>query len=176
MIFGHYGRNVHIQSRVRIIKPQFISIGDNVTIGKDTDIYIHPDPKNLKKYIIEIGNHVFVGRNNVIGARYGIVLEDYVGLGPYTLVGDFGHQYKNIELPYLLQDVTEKGPILIEQWCWIGAHVFIVPNVTIGRHSVIGANSVVNRDIPSYSVAVGVPARVIKRYNFELKQWVRVDG
>jgi len=49
-------------------------------------------------------------------------------------------------------------------------------NVTIGRHAIIGANSVVNGDIPPYSVAVGAPARVIKRYDFDLKQWVRVDG
>jgi len=54
--------------------------------------------------------------------------------------------------------------------------VFVLPGVTIGRHSVVGANSVVNRDIPSYSVAVGAPARVMKRYDFDLKKWVRVNG
>jgi acetyltransferase-like isoleucine patch superfamily enzyme len=51
-----------------------------------------------------------------------------------------------------------------------------LPNVTIGRHAIIGANSVVTGDIPPYSVAVGAPARVIERYDFDLKQWVRVDG
>jgi acetyltransferase-like isoleucine patch superfamily enzyme len=175
MIFGHYGRNVLIQSGVRIVRPQFISIGDNVTIGKDSDIYVHPADRNSKKIIIELGNHVVLARNNIVGARYGIVLEDYVGLSAYTMVGDFSRHYDDIEVPFQLQDVTEEGPIRIERWTWIGAHAFILPNVTIGRNSVVGANSVVNRDIPAYSVAVGVPARVVKRYDFDLKQWVRVD-
>jgi acetyltransferase-like isoleucine patch superfamily enzyme len=176
IIFGHYGRNVHIQSGVCIVRPKYISIGDHVTIGKDTDIYVHPPDSNSKKFIVEIGNHVVLARNNILGARYGIVLEDYVGLGAYSMVGDFSRHYEDIEVPFLLQEVTEEGPIRIGQWTWIGAHAFILPNVTIGRNSVIGANAVVNRNIPPYSVAVGVPARVIKQYDFNLKQWVRIDG
>jgi acetyltransferase-like isoleucine patch superfamily enzyme len=175
IIFAHYGRNVHIQSGVQIVRPQFISIGDDVVIGKDSDIYVHPLDRKSKKIIIEIGNHVVLARNNIIGAKYSIVLEDYVGLSAYSMVGDFSRHYEEIEVPFQLQDSTEGGPVRIERWCWIGAHAFIMPNVTIGRNSVIGANSVVNRNIPPYSVAVGVPARVIKRYHFELKQWVKVD-
>ena len=172
-IFGQYGRNVHICPGVRIVRPPFISIGDNVTIGRDTDIYVHPDRPNSKKYIIQIGNNVFIGRNNIIGARNSIVLEDGVGLGPHTMVGDFAHNYEDIEVPFQWQEVSKGGCVHIERNAWIGANVFILPNVTIGRHAVVGANSVVNRDIPAYSVAVGVPARVVKRYDFDLKKWVR---
>jgi acetyltransferase-like isoleucine patch superfamily enzyme len=175
MIFGYYGRNVHIQSGVRIVRPQFISIGDNVFVGRDTDIYVHPVDRNLKKIIIKLGNHVVLARNNIIGAQYSVVLEDYVGLSAYSMVGDFSRHYEDVEIPFQLQDSTEGGPVLIERWSWIGAHAFILPNVTIGRNSVIGANSVVNQNIPPYSVAVGVPARVVKRYDFALKQWVRVN-
>lgn len=176
MIFGEYGRNVHIYPGVRIVRPKFISIGDNVTIGRDTDIYAHPDHPKSKEYIIKVGNNVFIGRNNTIGARNSIVLEEGVGLGPHTMVGDFAHNYEDVEVPFLLQDVSKGGYVRIERNAWIGANVFIVPNVTIGRHAVIGANSVVVRDIPAYSVAVGAPARVIKRYDFNLKKWVRVNG
>jgi acetyltransferase-like isoleucine patch superfamily enzyme len=91
------------------------------------------------------------------------------------LIGDHSHQYEDVDLPIKFQGATEGGPVRIERDCWIGANVFILPNVTIGRHAVIGANAVVNRDIPAFSVAVGVPARVIRRYNFDLKQWVIVD-
>jgi len=176
LIFGHYGRNVHIQSGVCIVRPKYISIGNDVTIGKDSDIYVHPSDSNPKKFIIEIGNHVVLARNNIVGARYGIVLEDYVGLSAYSMVGDFSRHYEDIDVPFQLQDVTQEGPIHIGQWTWVGAHAFIMPNVTIGRNSVIGANAVVNRDIPPYSVAVGVPARVVKRYDFDQKKWVRTDG
>ncbi len=51
-----------------------------------------------------------------------------------------------------------------------------MPNVTIGKHCIIGALSVVNKDIPPYSVAVGSPARVVKRFDFEKKEWVKVVG
>lgn len=175
MIFGHYGRNIHIYPGVHIVRPRFISIGDNVTIGRDTDIYVHPENPNSEKPVITIGNNAYIGRNNIIGARNKIILEDWVGLGPFTMVGDFAHSYKDIELPFLMQEVSKGGYVHIERSAWIGANVFIVPNVTIGRHSVVGANSVVNADIPAYSVAVGVPARVVKRYDFNLKQWVKVD-
>jgi acetyltransferase-like isoleucine patch superfamily enzyme len=125
--------------------------------------------------MIKISNNVYIGSYNIIGARESIILEDNVLIGPHVMIGDHSHQYENIEIPIKLQESTEGGPVRIERDSWIGANVFILPNVTIGRHSVIGANSVVNRDIPPYSVAVGAPARVIKQYDFELKQWVKLD-
>jgi acetyltransferase-like isoleucine patch superfamily enzyme len=91
------------------------------------------------------------------------------------MIGDHSHRYENVDVPIKMQEATEGRPIRIEQDSWIGANVFILPNVTIGRHSVVGANSVVNRDIPPYSVVVGAPARVIKRYDFDLKRWVRMN-
>jgi acetyltransferase-like isoleucine patch superfamily enzyme len=175
MIFGNYGRNVYIFPGVRIQRPRFISIGDGVTIGRDTDIYVHRPRSGSKDSIIRIGNNVHIGSRNIIGARKSIILEDNVLIGPHVVIGDHSHRYENIEIPVKMQETTEAGPVRIERDSWIGANVFILPNVTIGRHSVVGANSVVNRDISPYSVAVGVPARVIKKYDFNLKQWVRVD-
>ena len=64
--------------------------------------------------------------------------------------------------------------INIEEDCWIGTNVCIVGNVTIGRHCVIGANSFVNQSIPDFSIAVGNPAKVVKKYNFITKLWEKV--
>ncbi len=175
MVFGHYGRNVYIFPGVHIIRPKYISIGDNVTIGNDTDIFVHPLRRDSKEFIIQIGNSVHIGRSNILGARKSIILEENVLVGPHVMIGDHSHRYENVDIPVKMQETTEAGPVRIERDSWIGANVFILPNVTIGRHAVIGANAVVNRDIPAFSVAVGVPARVIRRYNFDLKQWVRVD-
>jgi acetyltransferase-like isoleucine patch superfamily enzyme len=176
MIFGHYGRDVYIHPGVRIVKPQFISVGDKVRIGKNTDIYIHPIRSDSREFILEIGNNVHIGNYNIIGARNSIVLEENVLLGPRVIIADHSHRYENVEVPIKSQEAAEGGPVRIERDCWIGANVFVFPNVTIGRHAVIGANSIVNRNIPPYSVAVGAPARVIKRYDFDLKEWVKVDG
>ncbi len=176
LIFGHYGGNVYIHPGVHIVRPRFISIGDNVTISTDTDIYVHPVDRDSREFIIQIGNNVHIGRNNIIGARKSVILEDHVLLGPHVMIGDHSHRYEDVAVPIKLQDATEAGPVRIERDSWIGANVFILPNVTIGRHSVVGANSVVNRDIPPYSVAVGAPARVIKRYDFDLKEWVKPNG
>ena len=176
LIFGHYGKNVYIHPRVHIVRPRFISVGDNVTIDTDTDIYVHPLDRDSGEFIIQIGNNVHIGRNNIIGARKSVILEDHVLIGPHVMIGDHSHHYEDVAVPIKVQDTTEPGPVRIERDSWIGANVFILPNVTIGRHSVVGANSVVNRDIPPYSVAVGAPARVIKRYDFDLKEWVKVNG
>jgi len=69
-----------------------------------------------------------------------------------------------------LQKVTTK-PIVIEDEAWIGANAVITAGVTVGKHSVVAAGAVVTKDIPPYSIAVGNPARVIKRYNFETGIW-----
>ena len=175
LIFGHYGKNVYIHPGGQIVRPRFISIGDNVRIGKNTDIYVHPKHPGLKEFILEIGNNVHIGNYNIIGARNSVVLEENVLLGPGVIIVDHSHHYDNVEIPIKLQAVSEGGLVRLERDCWVGANVFIFPNVTVGRHAVIGANSIVNRDIPPYSVAVGAPAKVIKQYDFDLKQWVRLD-
>jgi acetyltransferase-like isoleucine patch superfamily enzyme len=175
LIFGEYGRNVYIFPGGRIVRPRFVSIGDNVRIGKNTDIYVHPKSRDSKEFILKIGNNVHIGNYNIIGARNSVVLEENALLGPGVIIVDHSHQYENVEVPVKLQGVTEGGPVRIERDCWIGANVFVLPNVTIGRHAVVGANSVVNRDIPPFSVAVGAPVRVVKRYRFDAKEWVNVD-
>jgi acetyltransferase-like isoleucine patch superfamily enzyme len=66
--------------------------------------------------------------------------------------------------------------VVIEDDCWLGINVCVLSGVTIGRHSVIGANSVVTRDVPPFAVACGNPAVIVKRYDPTLKQWTRTGG
>jgi len=170
------GRDVYFFPGVHIVRPQYISIGDHVTIGRNADLFVHPDDPGTREAIIEIGNNVHIGSNNIIGARKKIVFEDNVLMGPHVMIGDHSHAYEDVDTPIKFQSVTEPGPVRIGRDSWIGANVFILPKVTIGRHAVVGANSVVNRDIPPYSVAVGAPVRIVKRYDFQLKEWVKVSG
>lgn len=70
--------------------------------------------------------------------------------------------------------VNDEDSVRIGEGSWLGTNVVVVGNVHIGKHCVIGANSVVTKDIPDYTVAAGIPCKVIKRYDFERKEWVRI--
>ncbi|MBE5850459.1 MAG: acyltransferase [Lachnospiraceae bacterium] len=66
------------------------------------------------------------------------------------------------------------GKVIIRDGCWLGSRVSVLAGVTIGKRCIIGTNSVVTNDIPPFSIAAGIPARVIKRWNFETHKWDRV--
>jgi acetyltransferase-like isoleucine patch superfamily enzyme len=70
--------------------------------------------------------------------------------------------------------LKQPGPVIIEDEVWIGNGACILPNVTIGKHSIIGSNAVVTKDIPPYCVAAGVPAKIIKQYNPQTEKWEKV--
>jgi lipopolysaccharide O-acetyltransferase len=77
------------------------------------------------------------------------------------------------ERGYSPQDIVIKD-VIIGEGVWLGQRVCVLPGVTIGAHSIIGAGGIVTRDIPPYSIAVGIPAKVIKIWNFERKCWEAV--
>lgn len=99
-----------------------------------------------------------------------IVLEKDVLLANFVYISDNVHGFENINLPIIKQQVIQRNTVRIGEGSWLGEHVCVI-GANIGKHCIIGANSVVTHDIPDYCVAVGAPARVIKRYNFETKQW-----
>jgi acetyltransferase-like isoleucine patch superfamily enzyme len=119
----------------------------------------------------------------IIGDRTKIGLSNTI-IGPVTIGNDIrlaqnitlsglNHNYEDISLPIHEQGVYT-SPIIVEDDCWIGANVVVVAGVTIGKHSIVAAGSIVTKNIPPYSVAVGNPARVIKKYNPETKTWEKV--
>lgn len=119
----------------------------------------------------------------IIGDRTKIGLSNTI-IGPVTIGNDIrlaqnitlsglNHNYQDVNIPIHLQGVST-SPIVIEDETWIGANVVVLAGVKVGRHSIIAAGSVVTKDIPPYSVAVGNPARVLKKYNPETKIWEKV--
>lgn len=110
-----------------------------------------------------IGNNVGFGNRCHVGCINEISIGDNVTLGSNILIEDHSHgTADDIDLPVLDRHLYSKGPIVIENNVWIGDNVSILGNVTIGECSIVGANAVVTHDIPPYSIAVGVPAKVIK--------------
>lgn len=117
---------------------------------------------------VQIGEKTIVGISNVIIGP--VEIGNHVMLAQNVVVSALNHGYEDISIPPSEQKVQVR-PVVISDNVWVGANAVITPGVTIGKHVVIGAGSVVTHDIPDYSVAVGIPARVVKKYNFDLKSW-----
>jgi len=124
-----------------------------------------------EKGMVELGEFVSLNTGTRIEAEEFVVLGKYVTTGPYVYISDRSHEYRDISKPIIMQGYFSGGGVQIGDETWVGIHASVIGPVKIGKHCVIGANSVVTNNIPDYSVAVGVPARVIKNYNFKKKQW-----
>jgi acetyltransferase-like isoleucine patch superfamily enzyme len=141
-IFGTDG-SVVLGRRVHIYRGNIIEVGQGgkVVIGENT--HIQPGC-NLNGYVGEVR----------IGSR--VMVSAGCGFTPYQ------HKLDDLSQPMCAQELTSKGDIVVEDDVWLGMGVKVMDGVHIGRGAVIGANAVVTKDIPPYSVAVGVPARVIR--------------
>ena len=122
-------------------------IGENSIVYNQLTVVC---PKNVK-----IGKNVTVMNGALMMSAGGITLEDNVLIAANVQLISNNHD------PYDRYVITCK-PILIKEGAWVGAGATILPGVTVGKHAIIGANSVVSKDIPDYAVAVGCPAKVIK--------------
>lgn len=120
---------------------------------------------------VYIGDRSLIGMGNVIIGP--VTIGNDVILAQNIVMSGLNHGYEDISIPPSLQKVSIK-PIIIAENVWIGANAVITAGVNVGKHSVIGAGSVVTKDVPPYSVAVGNPAKVVKKYNFETNTWDRI--
>lgn len=136
------------------------------TIENKGELYILPGTIICYPYRIKFGYNVFINRGGYITARAPITIGDNVIIGPNVVINSGMHKYQYKDV--LIRNQGHKSlPICIEDDVWIGANVVIMPGITIGKGSVIGAGSIVTASIPAYSVAVGVPARVKKKRGYE---------
>lgn len=109
---------------------------------------------------IEVGDDVWIGQNSVVEGE--VAIGHHTILGPYVHIVAGDHRFADRDRPIRQQGATSE-PVKIGGDCWLGGGAFVTSGVTIGAGSVIGARSVVTRDIPAYSVAVGIPAEVIRQ-------------
>lgn len=152
------GKKVKIYEGVRIVcnHSGAISIGDNVRILRNVTVSTSESGK------ISIGNNAHIGESTIIHSDKEITIKDNVIIGPQNIIVDVDHIYQDVDIPIFKQGHNAKR-VLIEDDVWISSHCCILKGVVIGKGSVIGAGSVVNKGISPYSVACGVPAKVIKK-------------
>lgn len=152
-----------------------IKFDNNVVIQKDC--WINIAYINTEQYMIEFGEGSNIGRRSTISASNKIIFGKNVLLGPNVLISDHNHEYRDINIPTIYQGIDSmENCINIGDETWIGANSVVIGNVKIGKHCVIGSNSVVTKDIPDYCVVVGNPAKVIKAFDTELDIWKRVSN
>lgn len=116
-----------------------------------------------------IGDHTRIGlRDTIIGP---VRIGNHVILAQNVVISGLNHSYQDVSTPIHLQKVTTRT-IVIEDESWVAANSIVTAGVTIGRHAVVAAGSVVTKDVPPYTVMAGNPAKVIKRYDAEKQLWV----
>lgn len=172
------GRGTKIERNVRICYPEKITLGKNVLIEHDAVLHAMSESRvgmvigdntyichhailQVGGGIIKIGSNCLIKPFSWIHCLGGVTIGDYVIIAGGSAIIAQTHVHSNISTPIALQGEHGKG-IIIEDNVWIGAEVKVLDGVTIGTGSVIGAGAVVTKDIPPFSVAVGVPAKVIK--------------
>jgi len=149
--------SVQCDGRVYISGTANIHLGKRCRLGRDTEL------KTVEKGQLYLGEDTRVNKGCTIVSYSRVFIDDYVIIGEYVSIRDANHGM-DLNNPMRYQNHTT-APIHIGKDVWIGRGSCILPGVTIGEGCVIGANSVVNTDIPAYSIAAGVPAKVIKKRN-----------
>lgn len=172
---GSHSRGLLIDRGVRIYNKQCVKIGNNVSIDNGAEIHplVNYNGKTFRSKIV-IGNNVIIGSYDRFASMNSVIIEDDVLFAAFVHITDHSHSFEDIDLPVRQQGVYQKGPVRIGKGSWLGFRCNILSGVTIGEHCVVAAGAVVTKDVPPYSVVAGIPAKVIKKYDFERNEWVSV--
>lgn len=154
--FKFLGNNVIFENDVKVFHPENIYLEDNIYIGHNSIL------KAYHKNEMIIRKNTWIGQYCFFHSAGGIEIGEAVGIGPYVKIITSVHSDDNIELPILFHPLNFKR-VILENGCDIGIGTIILPGVTIGEGAIIGAGSIVVKSIPSYSVAAGVPARILRK-------------
>ena len=171
--FDQIGSRSRILRPLRINRPWNMNIGNDVIINSYTWLYTEDNIDGLKSVKLVIGDGCKIGNVNHIAAINGVYLGKKVLTADKVYISDHIHDYQNPTTAIMDQPIISKGKVEIGDGTWIGENVSIICS-KIGKNCVIGANSVVTHDIPDFSVAAGIPARVVKRYSESSRVWERV--
>jgi len=167
----NFGNKSVILHPLKIDGIENISIGNNVYIAYKTWLAAMPLTGEEKCELI-IGDGTSIGHFNHIYATKSIIIGKNVLIADKVYISDNLHSYEDISVPIIKQKIKQIGTVTIGDGSWLGENVCLI-GAKIGKNCVIGANSVVTKDIPDYCVAVGSPASIIKRYCFDKNQWIK---
>ena len=148
-----------------IFNERYIRIGSGTMIGPQATLSagMVPGQECLSETVVRIGDRCLIGKGTGIVGHFSIEIGDDVWTGHHVYITDQNHGYEDVDLPISRQSMPER-PVSIGDGSWLGHGSIVLPGSRIGKHVVVGANSVVTGDLPDHCVAVGSPARVVRRY------------
>lgn len=164
-LFAAFGNSLLKYKALNLKGLEYVTVGDDTVLGSDLQLTAWKVHGHEKPRIV-IGNHCTVRDNAHITAIESITIGDHLLTGTNIIITDNSHglsSREQLELPPMERPFVSKGPVVIGNNVWLGNNVCVMSGVTIGDGAVIGANSVVTHDIPAYTVAAGIPARIIKQ-------------
>jgi len=185
-MLAHLGKDVYIHPTVKFSRPEKIYIADEcklyrgailnarssyeigIRLGRGVKIheYSYVDPYGGYIYL---DDYAGIGHHCIIGGHGGLTVGKYTMISGLTYIVPANHMFERPDVPYMLQGETRKG-IIIGDNVWIGAGSVILDGVSIGNNVVIGAGAVVSENIPANTLALGVPARVVRRLSTSTEQ------
>lgn len=165
--FAICGSHCTIEPFSALIGNKHIYLGDNIYVGKEVvwEVYDSYRDQHFSPRL-SIGDGSSFGGYGHITCINRVTIGNGVRIGRRVLISDNAHGSSDrdlLDMPANFRPMTSKGPVIIEDYVWIGEGCFIMPNVTIGKGAIVGAGSVVTKSLPAYCVAAGNPARVIKQ-------------
>lgn len=169
MSFGKIGK------RSLIYKP--VQIDGRKSIFIENDVYVAQNAwllgSGAKEENLRICEGTTIGHYSHIVAMSSVTIGKEVLIADKVFISDCTHSYENINTPVKKQDVKVLKPVTIGDGSWLGENVCIC-GASVGKHCIIGANSVVTTDIPDFCVAAGSPARVVKKFDFDTNTWIKI--
>jgi len=148
------GANLHVEAGVGFKHLETFDLGRDVFIGAQSYLQGRYDGTCI------IGDHVWIGPQSYFDARC-LIIEEYVGWGPGAKVLGSSHTGLPVGVPIVQTDLEIK-PVRVEAWADVGTGAVLLPGVTVGRGSIVGAGAVVTRDVAPFSIVAGVPARFLR--------------
>ena len=182
-LFKQVGSNVIFGNQIYLYAPHKVSLGHNVAISDGCRLDVKGDDNTR----MSIGNDVLIGTNTILRSRFGgtviiangvsvgdnciiaardtsVILGDNVLIGAFCyIIGGRAHSFERLDIPVADQPLLPADGVRIEDGVWVGGGVKILDGITIGKGAIIGAGAVVTQNIPEMSVALGVPASVIRK-------------
>jgi len=172
-------KNIGKKSRIgllhNILNGKYIEIGEGTSIGRYSKLHCYDNNNNIKySPSIKIGNNCMIGQNFSIMSADSVIIQDNVLMASYITIVNENHGMNAEEENFYKRQPLTAAPILIKEGAWIGERCCVLPGVTIGKRSIIGSGSIVTKSVPDYCIAVGNPARIIKKWDFETHSWKNV--
>jgi acetyltransferase-like isoleucine patch superfamily enzyme len=171
--FQRFGSGSIIAPPARVDSPECIDIGDDVILLEQAWLAVFPQP-GLPAPRLTIGDHTRIGRAAHIACIGEVTIGPEVLTSDYIYIADTYHSYENPAVPIGAQPMAEPKPVRIERGAFLGIRSVVLRGVTVGENAYVAAGAVVVDDVPPRTVVVGNPARIVRRYDAERREWVAV--